>query len=327
MSSEKISDATKRKLNHRRDWPKWYLALRVEARSKAVWELLDPDADDKKSPSDPSKFIDAIPSVDDYVKKRNTAQDLAYNEALTDYKRRLEEYAQQQAQADAPDDPDDPQEPEEEVENEPIEQPTIPTKPKVVTAHQARLVEEYTGYIQQLVSKTVSRTRKERSYESMDKWMSDTVAPEILENAKEELIDTDDCSLRAIIRVLKRKYAPSDSSSLTIAREEFTAVMSRANSNVNPSTWIKDFNSVYRRAVQLNLPEVQGTLASKAFLYATARRFAPAWSNQELTDIVKMERKGETVPDMGQYAEIFDDLLHEEAIYGRSRSRNPKLPL
>ncbi|KAJ0297637.1 hypothetical protein COL516b_010489 [Colletotrichum fioriniae] len=148
---------------------------------------------------------------------------------MAEYNRQLDYYTQQEALED--DSRDDLAQ-----QDGLVKQPSLPTRPKPVTANQARLLKEYTSFVQQTASKTISRSRKEKSYESIDRWITNSVVQDILENAKEELIDSPDYSLRTIIRVLKQKYAPSDSSSLTIAREEFNAVMSRANSNVNPTT-------------------------------------------------------------------------------------------
>lgn len=316
--------STSRKLTSRRDFPVWYITFQVEAKAKDVWKYVDPD-DTSGASSDPSE-VEGTPSLDDWIQKENEkrrkryeAEQEAYDEIVASRTPTASNAQEATAEGNAAEDEDSGEEEFEEATDDPL--PPAPVAPTLLTKRSAGVLELYASHLTTHAAREAKRTRKERAYEALDKWVKDTVSEEILTPAQAELLEKGDCTLRALIRILKRRYAPSDSSNLTTIREEYAAVLDRAASAVNPNTWIRDFRSALLRASQHKLPEVQGTLASKTFLRAIQRRFAPSWANLELIDIIKRERSGAKIQSVSQYVDMFEDLLYEDAMGTRSKGR------
>ena len=67
--------------------------------------------------------------------------------------------------------------------------------------------------------------------------------------------------------------APSDVSSKTTIQEEYQVILRQASTgSVNPQKWHAEWFRAYSRAKLVGLLEVDGVLASKAFLKAVEAR-------------------------------------------------------
>nr|XP_036576325.1 reverse transcriptase domain protein [Colletotrichum truncatum]KAF6783050.1 reverse transcriptase domain protein [Colletotrichum truncatum] len=282
MSSQISVLTSTTRLTCRRDFPVWYDALYAEADAADVWDLIDPD--DTTSPSDPREDDEEL-SIESWITQQNEKQRRTYDRKRKAYDSIL------QHRAEASDDTG------EELQ-EPVAQPTL-------TQNTPGTFERYTNY---LASKS-GRDVKE------------TVDKDILYAARSEILANNQRSLRALIQYLRKRYAPSESSSQTTVREEYLLLLEKANTSVNPQTWLRDFHRVLLRALRFRIPESQGTLASKTFLRAVGHRFAPSWATSELTEIVKMERKGDRIPTVSEYRDMLEDLLYEDTLYDKNRGK------
>ncbi|OHW95249.1 reverse transcriptase domain protein [Colletotrichum incanum] len=275
--------STTRKLRSPSDWPSWYLALQLEARSKHVWEFMDPDGPVKNN--DGNFYPDGIPdsfkvfTIDEYVadenakrNERNTKRDEAYQEPLLA-----------------------------------MEDPNV----KIT----------YQTYLTNASTQETIRKRREKAFDVIDVWVKATVSDTLLLPAQMEALERNQTSLRSILRILKRQHALSNSTSQTLVREEYLAVMDRANSSISPTTWLAEWRHAYLRAVVTKAPEVQGTLASQGFLRAVSRRIAPSWATRELSEIVRNEQTGLPTPDPDFYATLLSGILQEDTFATKQRGR------
>ncbi|KZL79198.1 reverse transcriptase domain protein [Colletotrichum incanum] len=275
--------STTRKLRSPSDWPSWYLALQLEARSKHVWEFMDPDGPVKNN--DGNFYPDGIPdsfkvfTIDEYVadenakrNERNTKRDEAYQEPLLA-----------------------------------MEDPNV----KIT----------YQTYLTNASTQETIRKRREKAFDVIDVWVKATVSDTLLLPAQMEALERNQTSLRSILRILKRQHALSNSTSQTLVREEYLAVMDRANSSISPTTWLAEWRHAYLRAVVTKAPEVQGTLASQSFLRAVSRRIAPSWATRELSEIVRNEQTGLPTPDPDFYATLLSGILQEDTFATKQRGR------
>ncbi|KAK2035773.1 hypothetical protein LZ31DRAFT_451947, partial [Colletotrichum somersetense] len=108
--------------------------------------------------------------------------------------------------------------------------------------------------------------------------------------------------------------APNDSTTLTSVREEYLAVLARANTNINPASWHADWQKCYLRGKQYGIPEVQGNLATKSFLRAVSNRLAPTWGKEALNRVVENETTNKENLSLSDYGAIFIALHHEETL-------------
>nr|XP_036577126.1 reverse transcriptase domain protein [Colletotrichum truncatum]KAF6784005.1 reverse transcriptase domain protein [Colletotrichum truncatum] len=298
MSSQISVLTSTTRLTCRRDFPVWYDALYAEADAADVWDLIDPD--DTTSPSDPREDDEEL-SIESWITQQNEKQRRTYDRKRKAYDSIL------QHRAEASDDTG------EELQ-EPVAQPTL-------TQNTPGTFERYTNYLASKSGRDVLKTRRERDFDSIQRWVKETVDKDILYAARSEILANNQRSLRALIQYLRKRYAPSESSSQTTVREEYLLLLEKANTSVNPQTWLRDFHRVLLRALRFRIPESQGTLASKTFLRAVGHRFAPSWATSELTEIVKMERKGDRIPTVSEYRDMLEDLLYEDTLYDKNRGK------
>ena len=86
---------------------------------------------------------------------------------------------------------------------------------------------------------------------------------------------------------------------------------------VNPIVWHKEFISTHALAQAHKIPEVQGTLAAKAFLRAVGERMAPQWAQNRLDEIVTAEVLEREPLTLMQLSSIFLDLMNSpQTVYG-----------
>nr|XP_036580922.1 reverse transcriptase domain protein [Colletotrichum truncatum]KAF6789095.1 reverse transcriptase domain protein [Colletotrichum truncatum] len=301
MSSQISVLTSTTRLTCRRDFPVWYDALYAEADAADVWDLIDPD--DTTSPSDPREDDEEL-SIESWITQQNEKQRRTYDRKRKAYDSIL------QHRAEASDDTG------EELQ-EPVAQPTL-------TQNTPGTFERYTNYLASKSGRDVLKTRRERDFDSIQRWVKETVDKDILYAARSEILANNQRSLRALIQYLRKRYAPSESSSQTTVREEYLLLLEKANTSVNPQTWLRDFHRVLLRALRFRIPESQGTLASKTFLRAVGHRFAPSWATSELTEIVKMERKGDRIPTVSEYRDMLEDLLYEDTLYDKNRGKSKR---
>src|SRR5450755_552012 len=128
------------------------------------------------------------------------------------------------------------------------------------------------------VASTLWTTQSTR-YQNVWTWVNATVDRSILSSAMTELVGNNKTSLQELVRALKRQFAPTDTSALTTAREEYRAILKQAElGSVNPARWYQDWHRAFLRARALRLADVEGTMATKDFLIAISLRIAPEWA-------------------------------------------------
>ncbi|KDN69006.1 hypothetical protein CSUB01_11574 [Colletotrichum sublineola] len=164
---------------------------------------------------------------------------------------------------------------------------------------------------------------KKQAYKAIEAWVRSTVDPALLSPARMEILDGSsktgdptrkDMTLRTLLKVLKRHCAPNDSTTLTSVREEYLAVLTRANTNINAASWHADWQKCYLRGKQYDIPEVQGNLATKSFLRAVSAQLAPTWGREALNRVIENETTNKDNLSLSKYRAIFIALHHEETL-------------
>jgi len=108
--------------------------------------------------------------------------------------------------------------------------------------------------------------------------------------------------------------APSDVSSKTTIQEEYQVILRQASTgSVNPQKWHAEWFRAYSRAKLVGLLEVDGVLASKAFLKAVGARLTPSWAQQELTDLIKCAELGKDTLTLVDLGKVFGGLAADYA--------------
>ena len=74
---------------------------------------------------------------------------------------------------------------------------------------------------------------------------------------------------------------------------------------MNPAKWYLEWFKAYHRALTFNIPEVQGLLATRAFLDAVGVKLRPEWARAKLSEVLEKAELGEPVPDLGTIGRLF----------------------
>jgi hypothetical protein len=165
--------------------------------------------------------------------------------------------------------------------------PAKATIENVASTH-AALMREHVGKLAQW-------TEKARAYKAAYKWIQETVDPSVYQGAvreceneqarmeKEqltEMIDGDPQSkswtLQLLLRILKRDYAPSETSARTLAQSTYRKKLAVVKAGrVNPKEWLQEWRAAYQDALLYDLPDVKGPLAVLDFIKAVQEKLAP----------------------------------------------------
>ncbi|PTB36593.1 uncharacterized protein TrAFT101_010475 [Trichoderma asperellum] len=141
---------------------------------------------------------------------------------------------------------------------------------------------------------------------------------------------------RQLLKELKDKLAPSDTSIAMSAWRAYKAVLLEAyNSGVNPRKWFARWSEAYSQAFQHRIPEIEGTIGKIDFLEAVGARCTPSWAYVTQDNLSILESNGDSnIPTLPEYASNFRTILEnyiptkKKYIYstlaGRSNNQNSK---
>jgi hypothetical protein len=162
------------------------------------------------------------------------------------------------------------------------------------------------------VGKLAQWTEKARAYKAAYKWIQETVDPSVYQGAvreceneqarmeKEqltEMIDGDPQSkswtLQLLLRILKRDYAPSETSARTLAQSTYRKKLAVVKAGrVNPKEWLQEWRAAYQDALLYDLPDVKGPLAVLDFIKAVQEKLAPEWARERHSELLRDDALG-----------------------------------
>ncbi|KAF2970752.1 hypothetical protein GQX73_g2825 [Xylaria multiplex] len=267
------------------DYPAWIQELQVIATLNELWDAINPDAPDcvfnpKVAPPEPSRTA----VRDELIERRN-------QQHFVIYQLWLRSPVATRGKAPEP--------PSEELSDAEI---------------QPRLDELRKDY------PTIERDFKKKadSYIALYQWVYRTVDRSIMGAVTTKLIIGESINLQQTVRALRDMLAPTRSARETQAQYQYQEALSRArNGGIKPNVWFATWNQAYLNATALNLPEVNGVLATRNFLEAIRVRMAPDWARQQIASLTMDEQLGRPLVSLEQYARVFSTLVHEELSRGK----------
>ncbi|KAI9052098.1 hypothetical protein LZ554_004351 [Drepanopeziza brunnea f. sp. 'monogermtubi'] len=124
-------------------------------------------------------------------------------------------------------------------------------------------------------------------------WIRQTIKSSILQEAILAANEKNNTSIQFIVEKLRAIYKPTDSSfKLSLSKEYNKSLQIARQKSVSPAIWIKDHRRIHKMAKMHDIYEVQGTLATKAFLSAVGEKWSPTWASLEHAKVVKDEELG-----------------------------------
>jgi hypothetical protein len=273
----------------RKQWSEWFEAFMHHCHFRDVWELVDPDAPD-------------IPSSKLVQPRLTTLEELM---ELSDAERAIarQEWSNTPQHLQTGDEPT-----------------SAPTKYEdVVTQFNSRLAQHNIVYKEYL--------NRAADYKHMYDWVHSTVDKDLIRPIRTTgSYSGSKLTLQTIIRDLRDQCAPAESSSLSQARKEYRAVLDRATTGrANPTTWMKEWRSVYRHGKALRIPELEGSIAIYDFLNAVSAKLAPDWATRALSDLITAEELGQPHQTLDEYGRIFTALNHENSLRHGQKGVVPSL--
>jgi hypothetical protein len=290
-------DYTTVRLKDRTTFPEWYSALRYWAFHKRVWQYIDPDA-----------VENPIILGEETIESRTPASSfgtLSNLNALSAQKRLLVNR--------------DPIRPEPPSKIPPGENEDDDTKASREETNKNR-IETYTLQVNNYRAASIQFTNTETLINVISTWIRKTVDPSILSPVYDKLVSDGDASTHALVKELKRIYAPRTSTTQELIRQKYRLHLKKAeNSRVNVDTWFREWSSLYRKALNNDIPEVQGELAVTDWLQALIPRIAPTWATRQL----QKRYEDDNPPSLDKLEESFSRLLQMSQIQNAGGIKGP----
>lgn len=305
------------RLRERSNWPEWYALLQFHANSRLVWDKIDPDAlDVTLQDLEPPP----LPTREQSAQAAARESEEAYHLSLQVYEDAIREHAAVTnsqhmsvpgTRATTPNTQGD----------ELVSQtPRPPVKPVFVPATDAQIDALYTEARKIYALEVPRRLALSNRVATIAAWVNNSVDAAQLATIMTRLQSERKYTLQALVRELRRHFAPSNSSMVTSVRDSYNAALLSAKQNsVAPLEWFRRWNVAYERAKLYNIPETTGTLATKDFLRAVGARIAPEWSRRSLQELSASETLGLIPRTLEDHARILTDLLHEQNMHPNQR--------
>jgi hypothetical protein len=257
-------------LNNRSQWPYWYAQFQYQARSKGVWDFVDPDS--TKSYNIENHEPD-YPSLRDPPESPVPQDDGTIDpEAMTQYNHRKEAY-------------------------------------NIAIASQNEVVQKF-KYDHSKWQRNVAKLLNLRT------WVTTTVSADLMGPVSVKMVHQGKFTLQDLIRTLKADYAPTESNTAHLVRQEYRQHLEKAKQGrISPEKWFNDWQLLYSKAQAFQITEIEGELALTDFLDALAPRIATEWAPSMRRKITMDAVLGNNSLSLDQLAKIFSTMLQERAIY------------
>jgi hypothetical protein len=266
-------------LKTRRDFPRWFIQLELNCVNNDLWHLVNPDAPDARNP-------------------------IAKHKAPTAESVLIEEKSKRALQA---------------FQEDPVisagSTPLPPTEEEV-----KELLKEAR---EQYRSEAVDRLTEENRYQRVWLWVTKTVDPNYLGPAERELLTEaretgEKPTLQKLVRIIRTTLSPTQTSTQTQVIEDYQAVLKRAHlGGVEPEKWCRDWLSAYTNGKAYGISEVEGTIASKAFLNAIRANMAPEWGRGQIAALIGNETLGLPTLTLRDHGILFSAMCHETSQQGQ----------
>ena len=268
--SNSISDLsnTEAKLLSRKDWPEWYTQLAHHCRMNRIWDLINPDGPD--APVEPLR-PPPLRSHEDLQQARDIEL--------------LAEWAQQHKAWD--------EESESVISTEALTAYKEKEPPKPLPSTYRDVDDQYNKLFKHYTTAAAAAKEHRLTIQPVYKWITDTVNPGLLSTLQTELLAKDKNTVQDLVRALKELLAPNLLTVQTQVLAEYQALIRQAiGGSVNPAKWYLEWFKAYHRALTFNIPEVQGLLATRAFLDAVGVKLRPEWARAKLSEVLEKAELG-----------------------------------
>lgn len=264
------------------DWDRWITNIQFHAQIKGIWHHINPDAED-------TNFDPTIPPT-------HPTRDLAIDIVKA---RHAKEFAESERDYNKAD---------------PLTRNELPV-PKLLSPTEAQINEEYADLRRNYTSALSTWTSESNRYTTIFEYVGKTVDSSLMERASTQLVQNNQTTLQALLKILKREISPAKSVTQTAIRQQYQSVLVRAqNSGVTPRRWFNDWNQAYLRAKTAKIPDIEGVLGIKNFLQAIQYKIAPEWARGALAEVIKDEHLGNEPTSLDQYGKIFSGMILENEL-------------
>jgi len=234
-----MSDSTKiTRINlvTKRDYPEWYDTLYRTAKTKNVWQHIDPDGlDDEYIGNEPE------PPSFKAIKERQMAAAAEAERANSVIK---ESYKREKA--------NDPSLKESDLLPVPL------TDDAAIDEITKRERGDYAAFMIKYQSRMTA-------YSALEEWVKLTVSRSHLRAVYSTLSEKEEQdSLQNVIRQIRAVFRPSQTSYTGYIRDRYIKVLERStHGNEDVNKWLTDWNQAYAEALAEGIPEVRGNLATR----------------------------------------------------------------
>ncbi|KAF1923418.1 uncharacterized protein M421DRAFT_406456, partial [Didymella exigua CBS 183.55] len=119
-------------------------------------------------------------------------------------------------------------------------------------------------------------TRNAAKLSNIRNWINITVSADLMAPALIKLVNSQQLTLQALIRVLKADLALMSSNTQNLVRQQYRAYLEKARSgHISPDKWFNKWHVPYRIAQAFSILDIKGDLALTDFLNAVSYRIAP----------------------------------------------------
>jgi hypothetical protein len=283
MTDEQITGSTVM-LSSRSDWPSWFAQLQYHARSKGVWELVNPDV---PTTYDHDAHEPKYPTLNPPPVKPAPVATNASTEDKQAHKEQMQEYDHKKAAYDL----------EEKYQHELVN----------------KFKFDYTQW--QRTSLRISSLRD---------WVNKTVSAEIMMPLSLQSNYELRFTLRDQLQMLKTGYAPTDANTAHLVRLEYRAHLEKAKyGRITPEKWFGEWQVLYGKAKAFGIPEVQGEMALTDFLDALTERISTEWAPDMRRKITYDAIMGNKQTTMDELAKVFNAMLQERLITAKKGKGAP----
>ncbi|KAG6089102.1 hypothetical protein E4U15_004192 [Claviceps sp. LM218 group G6] len=141
----------------------------------------------------------------------------------------------------------------------------------------------------------IEACRKHKSKEAKElaihKWIATTVNPSLHSSTLETIraeTGRREVTLRESTKKLKESFSPGLMVLTAETATQYKELLNDARwANTSPDKWSEKWNTVYQKAMRLNINEVQGVNAIQDFIQAVGAQFEPTWAEAKKVKLVE----------------------------------------
>ncbi|KAG5985849.1 hypothetical protein E4U52_000872 [Claviceps spartinae] len=132
---------------------------------------------------------------------------------------------------------------------------------------------------------------KEAKELAIHKWIATTVNPSLHSSTLETIraeTGRREVTLREVTKKLKESFSPGLMVLTAETATQYKELLNDARwANTSPDKWIEKWNTIYQKAMRLNINEVQGVNAIQDFIQAVGAQFEPTWAEAKKVKLVE----------------------------------------